>query len=1205
MKDRTARLEETLRIFNNRKIEVIPNYNVKDGKNTKDDFKPTISWKDTRISYRENIKALKDGVLGFMVRTGIKSNITVIDYDYHGVETSNTTDILNRLKETSTFYLTTPTGGFHFYFKYEKRLSRNRAKIFNNIDIKSEDGLIYLGVRNDGEYTINNINSSIREIPEDIIKELNEWKKSTMEVDVKNGETEEQIFNNILHKGKRYNITEEQLYKYLYDLPAEYLDNTPEWKTITFILKEYGYKDVWDRWSKRSVHYDYDNNMKVWRVMKTDKNRNDYNYIITLLNNTTYKDNNISPIRKIFKDYNPLSDANLKKLTSYINTKYLNKSLHENGKDIIVSSQLNTGKSYSNIQNALINKKLYFSIVALTSTQESQYQGFKEAGIPSFSYKNIKKPNNDYKYIKFVEDEDEKAETPYVDNVEDTDDTEDIKDLNNILENNNNIDLNKCCIFTTIDSLLLFKDRNINFKDYIIYLDEIHSLFLYLLRCDNLSKKRMEIFSFLIKIMRECDQIIAVDGDICNNTIALMDLLKREPYEFFINTYKSYNDIKCIRKADFNKMIEHIKADIDNKEFNICCCNTKTLADKLEELYLKMGVSPSQILKYTSKSGKPIKNIKEEWENKYILYSPSIVAGLDFTPPTAINTYSFIEGTNTLNPEQIGQQICRNRNIKNVYLYMAKMTNILSYKDMNTLKDHYKVNIVSLKLSASFISLMNRNYDPITNDIIYTDTIFNEMYYELEYQNDIMKSSYEYNLCTILTKKGFVVIDDTNINIGLNKEINTIITEKIADNEATLYDSFVDDKLDDDDKYKNCLDKRLEILCISKDDDKTLLKYNDIIGDDNVFNTHLKIRCLLNDDEMLKKKFNEYVKTENIIKLSKNDIFIIINYKRIMRSYLPEIDLYNYEYKHDDKYLDDDVNINLDDFKCIKNVIRTTKKIDIPTNKNALVDLMNLYATHIFSKDLIKSVRVDKKIKGKSVSYYSRAFNKDLFINHISLYKICLERSNICNICNVIKHKYYKDLYNDTPIGANEIDEVNKIISFYNIIAVDEKVRLDIINKPIKEAEAETKIKADEEAEILLKAKSLAKQQKYNETIAKMIINIDNAKDEDAKVKGNILYKEYQQKHKKYLLNQQTKATKDLEAKMKAEAKANKPLTLQQKILSYLPIDPITDIEDAEYFKQVYNEVIKCSYNDKQNILQEYKHIDYTINPETNMIIFK
>ena len=38
--------------------------------------------------------------------------------------------------------------------------------------------------------------------------------------------------------------------------------------------------------------------------MKTDKNENDSNYIITILNKTTYKNDNIAHIKKIFKEYN-------------------------------------------------------------------------------------------------------------------------------------------------------------------------------------------------------------------------------------------------------------------------------------------------------------------------------------------------------------------------------------------------------------------------------------------------------------------------------------------------------------------------------------------------------------------------------------------------------------------------------------------------------------------------------------------------------------------------------------------------------------------------------------------------------------------------------------------------------------------------------------------------------------------------------------
>ena len=1088
------KLLETLEIFHKNNIEVIPHYGVKEGTNTKKHFKPIEAWKSTPYSYEKNIKAVEDGILGFIVRPGIKSNILVIDYDYHGKETTNTTNILQRLKDTSTFYIITPTGGYHFYFEYDKRIKINKICIFNNIDIKTEGGLLFLGIREDGEYTINYKYALVKKIPDDILTELLEWKKPIKEksyIYEKTKHIEENEFNNIerYKNGIRYNITDEQLYKYLYDLPREYLDDTTEWKNISFVLKKYGYRDVWYKWSKQSKYYDEKGNNKIWNTMKTDKDIKDLNYIITILNDTTYRNNKIAPIKKIFKEYEILNEANLKKITSKIHTRYLDKSLYENGMDTIGESNLNTGKSFSNAQNAKINKQLYFSIVALTSTQESQYQSFKNEGIKSFSYKNIKKLNKDFKFIKDDDDDDETDE--------DTED--DIDDFNKYIKEDD--DFNNACIFTTIDSLLLFRDKNINFKNRIVYLDEIHSLFLYLLRCDNLTKKRMEIFAFLIRILKECKQIIAVDGDICNNTITLIELLKRGKYQFIVNTYKSYNNIKCYRMSNMNDMIEMIKQDIKNKEVNICCCNTKTLADKLKEILLKNGVPPSQILLYTSKSGKPIKNINEEWKDKYVIYSPSIVAGLDFTPPTPINTYSFIDGVNTLNPEQIGQQICRNRNIKNVYLYMENMTNILKYEDMNALKSHYKKNILSLKSSSSFLSLMNRNLNPTTYEIEYTDTIFNEMYYELEYQNDIMKSSYEYNLYNILSKKGFNIIDDNDINVRLDKNVNTQIIVKIKENDENQYDKYINNELETDDKYKVGLDKVLEILGIDDTDIDTLLDYNDIISNQKAFNTHLKIRCLLYDDETLKKKLNETVNTDFFIKLVKNNVLVVFNYKRIMRKYLPNIDLYKYEYDYDDEYLDENVNIEIEDFKYIKSVIRTTKNVNLPTHKRALVDLMTLYATHIFSKDMIKSVKKNKKIEGKTKTYYSREFNQDLFQKHLSLFKIfLLKNNNIKNICRVIKQRYYKDIYDDT--NDIKIDNINDIIDYYNTRAEEERKNIIEPTEPI--------------------------------------------------------------------------------------IKKKKTITLKQKILSYQHLEHIINIEDVEHFKQVYNDLICCSFIDKRNILREH-----------------
>ncbi len=55
------------------------------------------------------------------------------------------------------------------------------------------------------------------------------------------------------------------------------------------------------------------------------------------------------------------------------------------------------------------------------------------------------------------------------------------------------------------------------------------------------------------------------------------------------------------------------------------------------------------------------------------------------------------------------------------------------------------------------------------NELIDTTT-YTTLLYELEYQNDIMKSSYEYNLYEILEKKGFVITKNNKKNVTLKDD---------------------------------------------------------------------------------------------------------------------------------------------------------------------------------------------------------------------------------------------------------------------------------------------------------------------------------------------------------------------------------------------------------------------------------------------------
>ena len=110
----------------------------------------------------------KNNVCGFAIATGYNNNIIVIDYD--NKETTNK-DFINMLMDADTLTISTPSGGYHFLFKYTDLLKKNARGIFDNVDIRGNKGLIFHGLREDGTYNISN-NKPIRKIKDNIINVL-------------------------------------------------------------------------------------------------------------------------------------------------------------------------------------------------------------------------------------------------------------------------------------------------------------------------------------------------------------------------------------------------------------------------------------------------------------------------------------------------------------------------------------------------------------------------------------------------------------------------------------------------------------------------------------------------------------------------------------------------------------------------------------------------------------------------------------------------------------------------------------------------------------------------------------------------------------------------------------------------------------------------------------------------------------------------
>ena len=155
MEDLTKNIIELQETYN---ISLYPLKQITADKNNKADYQdPKILYdfwgnSDIRFSTDYLINQVnKNNVFGFAIATGYKNNIVFIDYD--NKETTNK-DFLNMLMDADTLTISTPSGGYHFLFRYTDLLKKNLRGIFNNVDIRGNRGLIFHGIRADGIYNI-------------------------------------------------------------------------------------------------------------------------------------------------------------------------------------------------------------------------------------------------------------------------------------------------------------------------------------------------------------------------------------------------------------------------------------------------------------------------------------------------------------------------------------------------------------------------------------------------------------------------------------------------------------------------------------------------------------------------------------------------------------------------------------------------------------------------------------------------------------------------------------------------------------------------------------------------------------------------------------------------------------------------------------------------------------------------------------------
>lgn len=832
---------------------------------------PTTEW--SKSNREKHIKVKKiNGNAG--IPTGKINNITVLDFDFHKVDDRDNKflrEFKDFINDINTYTVKTGSGGFHLYVAYDKELKTTTNTKYH-IDIRN-DGAYVVGagsIVNDNEYTVLN-NTTIKKIP----KGIKEWLINNIYVIKDKPILKDKKMNMTKPTQFKYNVSIQELEEHIKKLKKDtWTDNTLFLKYST-VCKYFDIHDIWDKYNKLNPGYDYNNNInKYWNNLKPSE---------------AIIDEFFSDMYVNYYKYKPVPQ-NIIKADRYIDNKKLGYDFIDNKNNYIIKSDTGTGKTTSFKHYVKDNNLKFISIVSRITLANEQYVVFNEHGLDCVNYSLRLEDVNDNKF-----------------------------------KNNENIVI-------TVDSIIHLYD--IDFKNYVIYLDEYNSLLEYLITSSTLHKTRSIVFYKFLNIIKSCKQIICTDADI--NDISLSFMKQQKPIEYIVNTYQHNKDIEAFELKDVEELITRLK----NESKYMVCMDSKERAEGLYSL-----LDDETIKIYVSGTYEEI-NLDE---HDKIIFSPKIMYGLDSTMKR--NVYCFYK-EHTISPTGFLQQIGRCRNIDKLYYLFTKKEftpKLETYEDI--VNTTYQTDILAhryFEMSCMGNTELYNNYLNILNKYLYLHNCYDSNKFA--------------HFRKLLIERGFILAKSKKYA----KQQTKIITEEIKEIRQSKLDNF------DIKDY-------MKIHNILKVPDNMIDEYKEYYIKDNKLQSHFNLMAFINEtSEDLK---NDVIKQNdygiNKIKKSKSKIIYLKKLKEYTQT---NQDITNI--KVDKNINKTDRDILYQECSLIYGTSLLNKIKNFDNNFNIEAVYPKLYRV-LFSSDILQTDIKKKKIEGSDKRTNIRIYNIDThFIEH-------------------------------------------------------------------------------------------------------------------------------------------------------------------------------------------------------------------------------
>ena len=912
--------------------------------------------------------------------TGKANNLIVLDID---IKDNGLIEFENYIKlngSINTFIVKTPSGGYHYYFTYQHSNASVYHLINNTLTNRSKFRGVGLDIRTNGGQVIApntirdgkkyEITSNIEpiEISEHLILWLLEQKPPI--ILNKNSKKVIKLDNN--ETKLKYNITTEELQIILNKLDKTYYDNYSNWLIVLSVCKGLNQYEMFDKFSKKSIRYDETNNLLIWNA---NKGNIDINYLILKMN--TEQMFNIKPVEKFKLLTNEYKQDNFIKMN--MNKKHLkyDAEIFEKNDTIVINSTTGSGKTTNTAHQCFKYIVKYpeikiISLVNIIKLAEQQIKTFNDEKITLLNYQNC-----------------------------------------NALEL---IDNNIICCLNSIHNKLngICEDE---FKNYIVYIDEITSFIDSFLFNDKLNAHLKLTYLKLIKLIKNCHKLIVSDALINDNVFEFIKVRKTKNNLYITNEFKKYQDVKAVRHNDefeFLKTIsEHIEAD---NYFLFGSDSNKKITNYYNLLIEKFDNKTDKFLLITSDTFIKIADAQLEFKNKFVFYSPSIITGIDFSIDECQDVFIFIKG-NTISPASSFQQGTRTRNIKKLYYCSSSNEHDAIYNSVEDVKTSFRN-----KIDVNEKMLNICNYINEQDEMQLIENTFFNIYCNGIYTKDTEQTNKLLHFENILMQQGFnlsVVGEKASLNKKLLFEMKNITDEQLNLNFDNYVNSTIHNDILNDDAlipmFKKLLGRQ-DALKITNDE---LQLYKNILVDEFLMNSVFNIFKMFNTSSYIQ---------EHILKM-KNDNMIIKNtedqYNKILL--LRQFEIINKIQPFDLNFKKSkNVKIGIDDeqFKLLSNIFRITK--DKPKSINELQILYVGILKNLFgSFNILKNKRItENKIKFNVYSFdklqLENIFKLVFRMNTKYIDKELIKNIGIEFIENLNVNEYNSEIHNKYLFGKNK-----------------------------------------------------------------------------------------------------------------------------------------------------------------------------------------